>query len=113
MAGARHHLEAPDAIAGLKPHVGNGAQLGPAASELAVYDLLAGVDAGVDLRHQYLDTRPERRLQLIQRPNMVSMPVGQGDSLDGSTRLTSGFDQRRAGPGNRGVDESEPVVLAY
>ena len=55
VAGAGDHLEAADAIAGRRARrPGRSLQLRPGAGQLALDDLLAGVDPRVELGHQHL-----------------------------------------------------------
>ena len=112
VAGARDDLEAPDPVARGQADVGRGGQLGPAPGELALHHLLAGVDAGVELGHQHLGGIAELTLELIHRPDVIAVSVGEGDPADRRAGRVGGGDQRLAGARHGRVDQREPVVLA-
>jgi hypothetical protein len=112
VTGAGDDLEAPDAVARREPDVGHGLQRRPASGHLALDDLLARVDAGVELRHQHLDPG-QPLLQRVERADVVAVAVRQHDAPDRAAGLLRGRDQVVGCAAERRVDERDPVVLAH
>ena len=70
---------------------------------------LARVDAGIGLTDQIRNVRTERGAQLVHRPRVVDMAVGQHDPPD--RHVAGGRDDVLPTALQRGVDEREAVVL--
>jgi len=72
---SRDDLEAPDAIAGSEPNIGHGFELGPTAGQLALDDLLACVDARIELGHEHFDRFAEAFLERVERADESEPPL--------------------------------------
>ena len=112
VARAGDDLEAPDAVARREADVRRPLHLRPAAGELALDDVLAGQDAGVELAEQHLHVGPELLLQALDRTDVIAVPVGEGDPADLAARGLRGPDQVVGTPAERRVDEREAVIFA-
>jgi hypothetical protein len=112
VSGRLDHLEAADAIARRQEHVGPRLHVRPGARELAVDDVLARMNLGVQLGHRDLDRAVEALAELVERADVVAVTVRQGDAPDRGAGLFCGPEQRITAPRDRRVDEREAVVLA-
>src|SRR5690349_23735602 len=107
------HLEAADAVAGLEEDIGLGLELRPGARKLVVDDVLAGVDARVELGHRDLDVAVQQTAELVERADVVAVAVGERNAPDPATGLLRRVDQRLAAARDGRVHEREAVVLAH
>ncbi len=106
-------LQAADAVAGLETHVRRRFEVRPGARQLPLHGLLPCVDAGIELGHRDLQLAVEPAAQLVQRADMVAVPVRERDAPDRRARLRRGVEQRASTAWDGGVDEREAVVLPH
>ena len=97
----------------MQADVGDGLELRPAPGELAVDDLLARVDARVELGHEDLDGVAELLAERVERADVVAVAMRERDPADRATGRLGRLDQRVGRAAGGRVDEREAVVLAH
>ena len=76
MARSEHYLEASHAVAIDQPEVWRSLEFWPRSRQLPVHDVLACVNAGVELGHEHLHQLAQALLQRVQRADMIAVAVG-------------------------------------
>jgi hypothetical protein len=111
VTGAGHDLETADPLAREKAP-GPAAQLRPVALQLPLHNLLAGVDAGVDVAQRDVHALAEPGSQLVDGPDVITVTVGEGDAGDGCAGPRGGADQPVRAARQCRVHEREAISLA-